>query len=83
MLNSIAKKKGTTVAQVLIAWGIKRGCVVLPKSATDDRIKSNFQLIDLSEGEFEGVNKVAEGRNCRFVNPIDMFGFDSWLEEST
>lgn len=82
-LNALASKKGVSVAQVLIAWGLKRGYVVLPKSSNDERIRSNFQLIELSDQEFEEVNKVAEGRHNRFVNPRDMFGYDVWADESS
>ena len=32
-LNGIAQRKGCTLAQVLIAWGLRRGYVVLPKSS--------------------------------------------------
>jgi diketogulonate reductase-like aldo/keto reductase len=82
-LNALAKKKGVSVAQILIAWGLKRGYVVLPKSSNDERIRSNFQVIELSDQDFEAVNKVAEGRHYRFVNPKDMFGYDVWAEESS
>lgn len=82
-LNALAKKKGVSVAQILIAWGLKRGYVVLPKSSNDERIRSNFQVIELSDQDFEAVNKVAEGRLYRFVNPKDMFGYDVWAEESS
>ena len=80
-LLSIAEKKGATLAQVLIAWGIKRGYVVLPKSSNPTRILSNAQLITLSEEEFAAVNKVAEGRHTRFVNMKDTFGYNVWSEE--
>jgi diketogulonate reductase-like aldo/keto reductase len=80
-LIAIAEKKEITLAQLLIAWGLKRGYAVLPKSETPSRIKSNFQLVELNEEEFGSVNKVAEGRHCRFVNPRDMFGYDVWPEE--
>jgi diketogulonate reductase-like aldo/keto reductase len=82
-LNAIAENKGVTLVQLLIAWGLKRGYAVLPKSSVEARIRSNFQIVDLSEEEFEGVNKVAEGRHSRFVNPKDMFGFDVWPDESS
>ena len=80
-LNSIATKKGVTLAQVLIAWGIRRGYPVLPKSSDDARIKSNAQLVDLTEEEIDAVNKVAEGRHHRFVHPKETFGFNVWPEE--
>jgi diketogulonate reductase-like aldo/keto reductase len=76
-LNALALKKGVTLAQLLIAWGIKRGYAVLPKSANLERIGSNSKLIDLSEEDFTAVNKVADGRNVRFVNP-EFFGYEVW-----
>lgn len=82
-LNSIAEKGGNTLAQVLIAWGLKRGYVVLPKSSTPSRIDSNFKSIELSDADFEAVNKVAEGRHTRFVNMKDTFGYDVWPQESS
>ncbi|KAI5309022.1 Glycerol 2-dehydrogenase (NADP(+)) [Ascosphaera atra] len=81
-LNDIAKQGNVTLAQVLIAWGLKRGYVVLPKSSNPGRIESNFKPIELSEEQFQAVNKVAEGRHTRFVNMKDTFGYDVWPEES-
>ncbi|KAL3489385.1 NADP-dependent oxidoreductase domain-containing protein [Aspergillus germanicus] len=75
-LNDIAKKGGNTLAQVLIAWGLRRGYVVLPKSSNPSRIESNFKSIELSDADYEAVNKVAEGRHFRFVNMKDTFGYD-------
>ena len=80
-LSAIAKKKGVTLAQLLIAWGLKRGYVVLPKSANDERIRSNAQLVDLTDEEFEAINKVSERRSHRFVNPKDQFGYNVWADE--
>ncbi|KXT13382.1 hypothetical protein AC579_9086 [Pseudocercospora musae] len=81
-LNKIAKKGGNTLAQVLIAWGIRKGYVVLPKSSTPSRIESNFKSIELSDEDFEAVNQVANGRHTRFVNMKDTFGYDVWPGEA-
>lgn len=81
-LIAVAEKNGWTLAQVLIAWGIRRGYAVLPKSSNETRIKGNAQLVQLSEEDFEAVNKVASGRWSRFVNMKDTFGYDVWPEES-
>jgi diketogulonate reductase-like aldo/keto reductase len=81
-LNAIAEKGGNTLAQVLIAWGLKRGYVVLPKSSTPSRIESNFKEVELSEEDFEAVNEVAKGRCTRFVNMKDTFGYDVWADEA-
>ncbi|KAK3679470.1 Glycerol 2-dehydrogenase (NADP(+)) [Recurvomyces mirabilis] len=81
-LNRIAEKGGNSLAQVLIAWGLRRGYVVLPKSSTPSRIESNFKTIELSDEDFEPVNEVAKGRHTRFVNMKDTFGYDVWPQES-
>lgn len=81
-LNKIAEKGGNSLAQVLIAWGIRRGYVVLPKSSTPSRIESNFKSIDLTDEDFEAVNQVAKGRHTRFVNMKGDFGYDVWPEDS-
>nr|POF13073.1 glycerol 2-dehydrogenase (nadp(+)) [Quercus suber] len=81
-LNKIAEKGGNTLAQVLIAWGIRRGYVVLPKSSTPSRIESNFKSIELSDEDFAAVNEVAKGRHTRFVNMKDTFGYDVWPGEA-
>ena len=81
-LNEIAKKNGVTLAQILIAWGLKRGYAVLPKSSNEERIRGNAQLVELSEEDFEGVNRVSKGRTCRFVDLKDVFGYDVWPEKS-
>jgi diketogulonate reductase-like aldo/keto reductase len=77
-LNELAKKKGVSLAQILIAWGLKRGYAVLPKSSNGERIRSNFLVIELSEEDLGVVNRVAEGRSDRFVNLKDTFGYDVW-----
>jgi diketogulonate reductase-like aldo/keto reductase len=82
-LNDIAEKNHVTLAQILIAWGIKRGYSVLPKSSNPGRIVNNAKLINLSEEDFAAVNKVAAGRRSRFVNMKDTFGYDVWPEEAS
>lgn len=43
VVKEIASAHGATPAQVLISWQAARGIVVLPKSVTPERIKSNFE----------------------------------------
>lgn len=81
-LNDIAQKGGNTLAQVLIAWGLRRGYVVLPKSGNPARMESNFKSINLSDEDYDAVNAVAKGRHFRFVNMKDTFGYDVWPEET-
>ncbi|KAF3036413.1 Glycerol 2-dehydrogenase (NADP(+)) [Didymella heteroderae] len=81
-LNEVAQRSGHDLAQVLLAWGLQRGYVVLPKSSTASRIESNWQIPTLSKEDFEAVQKVAEGRHTRFVNMKDTFGYNVWPEET-
>lgn len=80
-LNEVAQRSGHDLAQVLLAWGLKRGYVVLPKSSNPKRIESNWKIPGLSQEDFETVQKVAEGRHARFVNMKDTFGYDVWADE--
>lgn len=80
-LLEVAERKGCSLAQVLIAWGLGRGYSVLPKSSNEARIRSNVQLIDLSQKDREAVDEVAKGRHTRFVNMKDTFGYNVWPEE--
>lgn len=81
-LNAISEQKGATLAQVLIAWGLRRGYAVLPKSSNPGRIRSNADLIELTDEELAAVNKVAQGRSTRFVNMKDTFGYNVWSDEA-
>ncbi|KAJ6783954.1 hypothetical protein PWT90_02137 [Aphanocladium album] len=45
-IGKIAEKYGKTPAQILLNWNAARGNVVLPKSLTAHRIKSNFESFD-------------------------------------
>ncbi|PKI84236.1 D/L-glyceraldehyde reductase [Malassezia vespertilionis] len=69
----IAKKRGVDPAQVLIAWGVKRGYSVIPKSVTPSRIESNFQLIELTDEEYKKVTDLITtvGRSVRFNTPFN------------
>ncbi|KAF1836939.1 Aldo/keto reductase [Decorospora gaudefroyi] len=81
-LNEVAERSGHDLAQVLLAWGLQRGYVVLPKSSTPKRIESNWLIPELSKEDFGAVEEVARGRHTRFVNMKDTFGYDVWPEET-
>jgi diketogulonate reductase-like aldo/keto reductase len=62
-LEKIAKKHHATIAQVVIAWGLHRGIVMIPKSVTLKRIKENFESINLKldENDIEIINGLNRG----------------------
>ncbi|KAH7380076.1 NADP-dependent oxidoreductase domain-containing protein [Pyrenochaeta sp. MPI-SDFR-AT-0127] len=80
--KAVAERSGHDLAQVLLAWGLQRGYVVLPKSSTPTRIESNWLIPELSKEDFDAVEEVARGRHTRFVNMKDTFGYDVWLQEA-
>ncbi|MEA2685001.1 MAG: 2,5-diketo-D-gluconate reductase [Actinomycetota bacterium] len=48
VLVDVAKRHGVTPAQVVIRWHIDHGVVVIPKSATPERITANFDVFDFA-----------------------------------
>jgi 2,5-diketo-D-gluconate reductase A len=48
VLTRIAQARGVSTAQVVLRWHIDHGFVVIPKSVTADRIRSNFDVFGFS-----------------------------------
>jgi diketogulonate reductase-like aldo/keto reductase len=70
-ITKIAKKHGCTGAQVTLAWGIKRGTSVVPKSVNEGRIKSNFECLKVKLDE-EDMKEIAKMNGPhRFNNPTN------------
>eukprot|EP01121_Diplochlamys_sp_Union-15-3_P010360 TRINITY_DN28_c0_g1_i1.p1 TRINITY_DN28_c0_g1~~TRINITY_DN28_c0_g1_i1.p1 ORF type:complete len:316 (-),score=57.20 TRINITY_DN28_c0_g1_i1:70-1017(-) len=67
-LAEIGKAHNKSPAQVALRWQIERGVVVIPKSVTPSRIKSNGELFDfkLTPEEIETINSI--NRNLRFCS---------------
>lgn len=72
----LAKEKNVTAAQAILAWGIQRGTVVIPKSVHGGRIIENFasQYVRFSDAEMEMV--AGQDRRARFNNPSKDWGVD-------
>ncbi|CRG85122.1 hypothetical protein PISL3812_02254 [Talaromyces islandicus] len=76
LVIDIARKLGKTPAQVLISWAVQRGTVVLPKSVTAERIRSNFEDFVLPEDAFEAVQSLEKHKRMNFPARlgVDIFG---------
>lgn len=63
-LLDIAKKYGATVTQVIIAWGLSRGIIMIPKSAHKERLIENYkgQEVVLSLADIARITKLNQGR---------------------
>jgi len=46
VLQSLATKYGKTPAQITLRWDLQKGVVTIPKSVTQERIKSNTDIFD-------------------------------------
>ncbi len=66
-LQDIAQKRGVTPAQVVIAWHLAVGNVVIPKSVTESRIIENWNSLDvkLENEDIEAINNLDKGSEGR------------------
>jgi amidase len=73
-LSSIAHKKGITVAQLVLAWSMHRGVIVIPKSEHEERVVENLeaQRVVLTEDEVASITKY--DKQTRFNNPSTEWG---------
>ena len=62
-LGELAAARGVGVAELMIAWHIARGFVVIPKTETPARIASNFaaQFFPLTPAEVETISALDRG----------------------
>jgi len=68
-IKQVADKLGSTPAQ--------RGTIVIPKSVHENRIKANFQLMDLSTEDFAILDNLRdESNSVRYLDPRNHLGFD-------
>ncbi len=73
VITDLAKAKDATPAQVVIAWHLAIGNVVIPKSVTPERIAENFAATEVTLGEDEVAAITGLDRDGR-VGP-DPFAF--------
>ena len=64
---SIAGAHGKSPAQVLIRWSLQLGNVVVPRSATPERIVSNLNVFDfeLTDDDMDALNGLNDGTRLR------------------
>lgn len=64
VVQAVAERTGRTPAQVLIAWQVQHGVVVIPKSTKQERIRENGDVGDLvlSEEDLAAIDGLAGSR---------------------
>jgi 2,5-diketo-D-gluconate reductase A len=62
-IETIAAHHDRTPAQAILRWHLQTGNVVIPKSATPERIRENFELFDfaLSEDDMAALERLDAG----------------------
>jgi diketogulonate reductase-like aldo/keto reductase len=62
-IETVAAHHERTPAQVILRWHLQIGNVVIPKSATPERIRENFELFDfaLSEDDMAAIERLESG----------------------
>lgn len=75
LIKVLAEKHNATPSQIILAWDIKEGIAVIPKSTKIARMAENFNALSvhLSDDEVESLNKLHNGVR-RYRNP-DNHGF--------
>lgn len=63
VLKEVADKYHATIAQVIVAWGIKREIIMIPKSVHPDRQLENFngQSVNLTDEDIKKINSLNRG----------------------
>jgi len=69
VVKAAAKRHNKTEAQIVLRWGVQRGCAIIPKTSKVARMKENIDLFDfvLSEQEMNDIS--ALNANRRFNDP--------------
>lgn len=77
VVAKIAGNHGKTTAQVLLRHLVQQGVLVIPKSATPQRIKENIQLFDfqLTDEETNALDALDRGAEGRIFNFLFFIGY--------
>lgn len=70
-VTALADKYGKSPAQVVLRWGIQRGCYVITKTTKPERLKENLDVEDFELSDEEMASISALNRNRRFNDPGD------------
>ncbi|MDT5066468.1 MAG: 2,5-diketo-D-gluconate reductase [Mycobacterium sp.] len=77
VIERIANAAGRSPAQVVLRWHVQRGDIVIPKSVSPDRMKSNFELFDfeLDDSDMMAISALDGGESGRTGPNPDEFAY--------
>ncbi|KAI0972702.1 aldo/keto reductase [Xylaria arbuscula] len=70
----LAAKKNATVAQTVLAWGLQRDTIIIPKSVHEDYIIENLGALDIQFAEEEMRDIAKQDKRARLNNPGRSWG---------
>lgn len=68
LICQLANKYNVSSAAILIAWGVQRGTVVIPKTSTESRMQENLVASDLALADDDMRAMATLDRSFRFVD---------------
>jgi alcohol dehydrogenase (NADP+) len=68
VINAIARSRGVTPAQVLIAWHVQRGISTIPKSVRPSRLRENLAAADISLSEADMERIAGLNQDYRYID---------------
>lgn len=71
IIKEIASQHGKTAVQIVLAWGLARGCTVIPKAASKEHQIENWEAgqIQLSKEEIEKISSLNKNENLFTSTP--------------
>ncbi|PBK66682.1 reductase AKOR2 [Armillaria solidipes] len=79
-LKALALKHGVSTTQIILAWHISRGVIILPKSENAQRQKQNLNLPTLDKEDIETIDRLDRGE--RLIAKLDDNGtWAGWTKE--
>jgi len=72
----LANKKNCTPAQAILAWGMQRGTIVIPKSVHKDWIVENLGSVNVTFGDTEMALIAEQDKRRRFNDPSKNWGVE-------
>lgn len=72
--TALAARKGVTPAQAVLAWGMRRGTTVIPKSTSEAHLLENVAAQDITFTDEEMEAIAAQDKKARFLNPSKAWG---------
>ena len=69
VINELATKYGKTPAQIALAWNLRRGVVVIPKTMSKERLAENFGCYSCALSEEDAARVDELNQDFRLFNP--------------